>query len=117
VGDSFEEKDDDQNPTLPVPVGSRRVFAAPVAGATNPRGQLEMKQADWLTWERAETLDEWVVRMVLEKRTKEADFQAALRYFGRTKFEQIWLQYLERTKEKEKDAVDRSVAPTDPPGQ
>jgi hypothetical protein len=42
------------------------------------------------TWDQALTFEDWIVKMVLEGKTKEDSFQAALRVYGRERIEKIW---------------------------
>lgn len=41
-------------------------------------------------WSESETLEEWVIRMIQEKKQDTPEFKAALNFWGRDKFTQIW---------------------------
>jgi hypothetical protein len=51
---------------------------------------MEERMKEEITWKEASTLEEWVIRMIEQKKTKEPEFQNALRVFGREKLKAIW---------------------------
>lgn len=52
--------------------------------------------SEWVPWSKAQTFEEWVIMMIEEKRTKEPEFQAAIRYHGKEKLREIWKRYQEK---------------------
>jgi hypothetical protein len=44
-------------------------------------------------WSDCNSLEDWVIKMIKEKKTDSPEFQAALKYFGRARFEAIWRKH------------------------
>lgn len=59
---------------------------------------VEFNGDDAVTWEKAITFQDWVIKQVLARQTNSPEFQAVLRFHGREKIEKIWLAHVEKQK-------------------
>ena len=50
-------------------------------------------------WSKAVTFKEWVIQAVESGQTKTPEFQAALNFYGRKRFEEIWREHVKAKKD------------------
>jgi hypothetical protein len=83
----------------------------------------ERPKRSWeVDWNGAVTLEECVIKMIQEKKTKTPEFEALLKHFGRGKLEKIWKDHISRKnktpetdgKEDQNQKSDRGLSSGDP---